>query len=172
MKNYILPIIFIMALSIIPVYSQAQTDAKYAEDEKQIRQVVQNLEKAWAAGDGKKFAENFTKDSDVTVWNGLYFNGREANEKNHQRIFDTFYKGTEIRTKVKKIRFLSDQVAVVHLQSEMFRKDKKVESVPKVVPLMILQKKSGSWKVVVFQNTPIIKQGELVVGRKTEKGGK
>lgn len=167
MKIYLLVIAAI--LFAMPNFSAAQTDSKNGENEKAIRQVVQNLKDAWRAGDGKKFAAEFTEDSDFTVWNGMYLNGREANEKGHQQIFDTFYKGTEIRSEVRKIRFLTDEIAVVHLQSEMFKDGKKIEDVPKVVPLMILQKQNGKWKVVVFQNTPIIKEGELVLNRKGEK---
>jgi uncharacterized protein (TIGR02246 family) len=171
MKNYIL-LITIITLILLPAYSNAQSDANHAEDEKQIRQIVQNLEDAWAAGDGKKFAGNFTEDSDLTVWNGMYLTGRKANEKGHQQIFDTFYKGTEIRVKVRKIHFLSDDVATVHLQSKMYRDGKRVEDVPEVVPLMVLQKKDSKWLIAVFQNTPIIERGELVVGRKAESGEK
>lgn len=166
MKNYILLIVTVLIL--IPAYSYAQADKPHAEDEKTIRQVVKNITDAWAAGDGEKYASYFTDDIDFTVWNGMYYTGHEANAKNHQMIFDTFYKGTSLKTKVRKIRFLTDDVATVHLQSEMYRDGKRVEGVPTVVPLMVLKKENGKWRVAVFQNTPIIKRGELVVGR-TEK---
>lgn len=168
MKNHILSTI-IITLFLLPAYSYAQTDAKHAEDEKAIRKIVQDIHDAWAEGNGVKYASYFTKDTDYTVWNGMYYNGRKANAKNHQEIFDTFYKGTNIETEIRKIRFLTDDVASVHLQSEMFRNGKKVEGVPKVVPLMILQKIDGKWLVAVFQNTPIIKRGELQLKQESEK---
>lgn len=172
MKNYILSII-ITTLILIPAYSYAQTDAKHAEEEKAIRKIVKDIHDAWAEGNGEKYASFFTEDMDFTVWNGMYYNGRKANAKNHQMIFDTFYKGTNIKTEIRKIRFLTDDVASVHLQSEMFKDGKKVEGVPKVVPLMILKKRDGKWLVAVFQNTPIIKRGELIVGREVKnEGGK
>ncbi|MEZ5346466.1 MAG: SgcJ/EcaC family oxidoreductase [Pyrinomonadaceae bacterium] len=170
MTKYIFMIFITLILASASTY--AQDGDKNQEDEKAIRKLVQNLSESWKAGDAKKYAENFVDDVDFTVWNGMYMHGNEANEKGHQQIFDTFYKGTEIRTKVRKIRFLSDTIAVTHLESEMFRGGAKVEDVPRVVPLMILQKNEGKWKVVVFQNTPIIKQGELVVGRTNETGEK
>ena len=68
MKKYILLIIAILFL--FPHISNAQTGSKHAEDEKAIRQVVQNIQDAWAAGDGVKYADNFTDDVDYTVWNG------------------------------------------------------------------------------------------------------
>lgn len=167
MKNCILSIT-IAILILSPVYSHAQTDKQHSEDEKAIRQVVQNITDAWAAGDGEKYADYFTDDVDYTVWNGHHIRGREENVKGHQEIFDTFYKGTSLKTEIKKIRFLTDAVATVHLQSKMYRDGKRVEGVPTVVPLMVLKKENGKWRVAVFQNTPIIKRGELVVGRTAE----
>ncbi len=170
MKNYILSII-IATLILIPAYSYAQKVSKQSDDEKAIRKIVQDIHDAWADGDGKKYASYFAEDSDFTVWNGMYINGREANAKNHQMIFDTFYKRTSVKTEIRKIRFLTDDVASVHLQSKLFRDGEPVEGVPEVVPLMILQKKDGRWLVSVFQNTPVIKRGEPVVGREVKNGG-
>ncbi len=167
MKKQVL--IFIAIIIMIPNIVKAQTDAKYAEDEKAIRQVVQNISDAWAAGDGVKYADNFTDDVDYTVWNGYRINGREENIKGHQEIFDTFYKGTKIQMEITKLRFLTDDVVIVHLQGKMYKESKRVEDVPSVVPLMVFKKVNGKWRVAVFQNTPIIKRGELVVGKESEK---
>jgi len=166
MKKHIFIIMAILIL--IPAYSNAQSDSEYAKDEKAIRQVMKDISNAWSAGDGKKFADNFTDDVDFTIWNGMYINGREANIKGHQQTFDTFYKGTSLKAEIKKIRFLTDDVATVHLQSEMYRDGKRVEGVPMVVPLMVLKKENGKWRVAVFQNTPIIEREELVVGETAE----
>ena len=51
----------------------------------------------------------------------------------------------------------------------MYRDGKRVEDVPTVVPLMVFKKENGKWKVAVFQNTPIIKRGELQIKRESEK---
>jgi uncharacterized protein (TIGR02246 family) len=167
MKNYIL--LAIATLILMSANSYAQTDAKHANDEKAIRQVVQNIADAWAVGDAVKFANNYTDDVDYTVWNGHQIHGREENIKGHQEIFDTFYKGTMIKSEVKKIRFLTDDVAAVHIESRMYRDGKRVEEVPTVTPLLIFKKEKTIWRVAVFQNTPIIKRGELVVGRNDRK---
>lgn len=157
--------IFIAVFMLIPNTVLSQTDAQRAEDEKQIRQVVENVFAAWKAGDGIKYADNFTDDVDYTVWNGMQLKGREANIKGHQQIFDTFYKGTEVRSEITKMRFLTEDVAVVHLKGRLYKDDEIYPNVPPVVPLMILKKENGIWRIAVFQNTPVIKQGELIVGR-------
>lgn len=165
MKKTVL--ILIAVLFIVPTVIKAQTVANRQSDEKDIRRAVQNIADAWAAGDATKFADNFTDDVDYTVWNGHQIHGRTANIKGHQEIFDTFYKGTIIRSEVRKIRFLSDDIAAVHIKSEMFKDGKPVEGVPTVLPLLIFKKENGKWRVAVFQNTPIIKQGELKVKRES-----
>ncbi len=164
MKNYIITTVIFLIL--VPVYSYSQNSKDHADDEKAIRQVVQNIGTAWAAGDGVKYADNFTDDIIYTVWNGYQINGRAENISGHQEIFDTIYKGTNVRFDVKKIRFLTNDVAAVNLQGEMFRGGKKVEDVPVVVPLMVFTKANGKWLVAAFQNTPTIHRGELVLGRK------
>ncbi len=169
MKNYLISMIAVLIL--FPVYSIAQTKTICTADENAVRQIVQNIQDAWAAGDGVKWADQFVDDIDFTVWNGKQISGREENLKSHQQIFDTIYKGTEIRTKIKKIRFLTDEVAAVHLESTMYKDGNPVKDVPTVLPLLVLKKEEGKWRIAVFQNTPIIKRGELVVGR-TSKSGK
>ncbi len=166
MKNYIL--IILLAVILIPANSYAQSTKGNAADENAIKMLVQDIADSWAKGNGENFAGHFTDDIDFTVWNGMYFNGHEENAKNHQMIFDTFYKGTMVKFEIRKIRFLSDEIATVHLKGKMYRDGKRVEGVPVVVPLMVLKKVNGNWRVAVFQNTPVIEQGELVVGRKAE----
>ncbi|MEZ5426254.1 MAG: SgcJ/EcaC family oxidoreductase [Pyrinomonadaceae bacterium] len=163
MKFFLLIITAILVF--LPQASSAQTGPGRAEDEKAIRRVIENLAEAWSAGDGRKFADQFTDDVDYTVWNGFYFSGREANLRGHQEIFDTVYKGTRLIHEVQKIRFPAENVAIVHLASKLERDGKQLEDVPPVRPLLVLEKKNGSWRISVLQNTPVIKRGELVPGR-------
>ncbi len=163
MKKQIL--IFIALLIFMPYVIKAQTDEQPSEDERAIKQIIQNLVDAWAAGDGKKWADQFTDDVDYTVWNGRYSHGREANMKGHQYLFDTIYKGSKLNIEIVKMRFLGEAVAVVHLTSVNERDGKQIENVPLVRPLMVLSKEKGAWKIVVFQNTPVIKDGDLNIKR-------
>ena len=162
-------LIFITILFFIPNAVFSQTDSNRAEDKKQIRQVIKNIAAAWAEADAVKFADNFTDDVDYTVWNGLQFKGREANIKGHQQIFDTIYKKTKVDLKIKNIRFLSDKIAAVQVHGEMFKDGKRLENSVSVVPLMIFVKEKGNWRIAILQNTPIIRPGELVVGRTSEQ---
>ena len=160
MKKHLLIIVAI--LFVVPGLAKAQnTDMK--KDETAIKQVVKNIFDAWKAGDGEKYAEYFTDDIDFTVWNGMQFKGREENIKNHKMILETFYKGTEVKYEIIKMRFLSDEIAAVHLKARLYKDGKLFENTPPVVPVMILKKENNVWRIAVFQNTPVIKRGELTV---------
>lgn len=169
MKRYYSIITTILFLTLCGAAFAQKSDSARVKDEKAIRQVVRNLFAAWKAGDAVKWANQFADDVDFTVWNGSQFTGREANIKGHQMIFDTFYKDTNIEAEIRKIRFLDEKVAAALLRAELFRNGKKVEDVPVVLPLLILKKENGKWRIHVFQNTPIINEGDLVVNRKDKK---
>lgn len=167
MKKHLL---IIASLFIFANFANAQTGGKYAEDEKAIRQIVTNLTDAWAAGDGAKWADQFTDDVDYTVWNGLYSSGREENRKGHQMIFDTFYKNTKLNIEIRKIRFLRDDVAIVHMFASVIKKDEKPQNdSPETSPMMVLSRENGKWRIVAFQNTPVFKEGDEIVNRKGKK---
>jgi uncharacterized protein (TIGR02246 family) len=123
-------------------------------DETMIREIVQSLEAAWNIGDGQAFGAPFSEDADYTVWNGQYANGREAITREHQRLFETVFRGTVQRLEVEKIRFLREDVAVVHALGGMV--DFEPERWPKVKPLLVLVKADGKWHIDVFHNTPVV----------------
>lgn len=161
--------VLIGILTLFIFTASAQNQNGRAEDEKAISNVIRNIEDAWAAGDATRFADNFADDVDYTVWNGYRLYGRQDNVREHQAIFDTIYKNTQMKAEIVKIRFLTDDVAAVQAKSKLYRNGKPLDNVPTVVPLLVFQKMNGIWKVAVLQNTPMIKQGELVVGRTVEK---
>ncbi len=130
--------------------SFAQTKA---EDEKAIRNIIQSLADAWTAGDGKKFGEPFAEDADFVVINGVHLKGREAIAQGHQRIFDTIFKDTKLKTEIRKIRFLRPDVAIVHTQGSIAKKPEAFPGVPTAFPSFVLSKENGKWQIIAFQNT-------------------
>jgi uncharacterized protein (TIGR02246 family) len=118
-----------------------------------IAAVVLGLEDAWAAGDGQTWASYFAEDADFTVWFGLYLRGREAIADVHQEIFDSFYKSTKLRLHVRDLRFLRPDVAVVHFDGRIMGTARQSPEQPKFVPVAIMTKEDGRWRVAVFHNT-------------------
>lgn len=145
------------ACSLLFTFSvaSAQQSAGRAEDEKAIRAVVAALSEAWTAGDARAWAAAFTEDADFTVWNGQYAKGREAIERGHQQIFSTIYRDTKHRMPVRSVRFLRDDVAVVHAEASVAKRGEEFPASAQVVPLFVMVKEKGQWRVSVFQNTSV-----------------
>jgi uncharacterized protein (TIGR02246 family) len=129
-----------------------------------IYQIIQQIEEAWNIGDGPASARPFTQDVDYMVWNGMHVKGRQALAAGHQEIFDTFYKGSVIRYQIKSIRFLRDDVAVVHVEAVLqVPQDSGGFTEIKAVPVFIMTKDNGDWQVDVFQNTLVQSQSNQPV---------
>ena len=140
---------------LLILYSLAvsQTNANHPKDEAAIRVIIANLNDAWTKGDAKLWGEQFAEDADFTAWMGAYVKGREVVTSEHGRIFQTIYKGTKLRLDVRSIRFLRNDIAVVHAEGRVAKKEEEFPSAPLVVPVLILTKEKGRWQIAVFQNT-------------------
>jgi uncharacterized protein (TIGR02246 family) len=124
-----------------------------AQDRLAIQAVVAGLAEAWGKGDGRAWGSYFTEDADFTAWFGLYLKGRDAIAAAHQQIFDTVYKNTNARLEICSLRFLRPDVAVVHFNGSVVGEGEELPAEPQVVPVAVLTKEGGSWRVAVFQNT-------------------
>lgn len=129
--------------------------AARAKDEAAIRAIVAGLAEAWTAGDAEGWAKPFAEDADFTVWTGAYVKGREGIARGHEQIFNTIYKGTKQRLAVRSIRFLGDDVAVVHVEGSVVRKEEDFPESPQVVPVFVLARDAGHWQIVAFHNTRV-----------------
>ncbi|MBK9527400.1 MAG: SgcJ/EcaC family oxidoreductase [Acidobacteria bacterium] len=154
MKNAISRFVFVsVLLCLVAVYDAAGQQG----DEAAIKQIVQTMQDGWNKKDGKMFASHFAEEHDyVNVW-GLYLPkaSRDGNAKAHQGLFDGPYKEVDAQFRVAKIRFLSPDIAVMHIQGYTHGKGKVEDKRQDVIISGVLQKKSGKWEVVAFQNTPV-----------------
>ena len=125
-------------------------------DEKALRDLFYQLLDGWNLGDGHAFAVPFTDDADYIVWNGRYLKGREAIAVGHQQIFDTFYRGSRLEGSIKSIRFLSDTIALLHLQGRP-QIPGQVLAAPEEysIQTLVAIKQAEGWRCTAFQNTLI-----------------
>ena len=123
-------------------------------DESAIRQIVQQVQDAWNAHDGKAFAAPFAADADYVVVNGMYIKGRDAIEQGHTQIFSTIFKGSENAATYKAVRFLRPDVAVAHVEWNLEVRPGGDKA--RAINTLILTKEGGSWTIAAFHNTPIL----------------
>ena len=128
------------------------TDGRTA-DETAIRESVKQMETGWNTKSGALFAKPFAEDADYVVINGNYIKGHAVIESQHQRIFDTIYKDTNITLAVKQIRFLRPDVAIVHVEGHRTSSTKELTQ-DAMMTLMMTKEKQG-WVITAFQNTAV-----------------
>lgn len=124
------------------------------KEEQAIRQVVETMIEGWNTGSGEQFASVFTDDHDFIVWNGYYFTGMNQvqNAASHQQLFDTMYKDTKNHAVVDNIRFIREDLALIHILAAVTPKDDARPKDPQVLISAILEKQSSGWKMLSFHN--------------------
>ncbi len=147
-----------LALALLLAGAQsgyAQTPKLSSADETAIRRVVQAVQDAWNAHDGKAFAAQFAADADYVVVNGMYIKGREEIERGHVQIFTTIYKDSRNVATVKAIRPLRPDVAVAHVEWNLEFKVNDQPTKARGITTMIMTREGGKWSIAAFQNTPV-----------------
>ncbi len=134
---------------------QNSTSAARAEDEAAIRKIVSRIQDGWNKGDGNAFAAPFAEDADYVVINGMRIKGRSGIASGHQQIFDTIYKNSRNAGTVQGIRFLRDDVAVVHVEWHLKIRENDPSGEGRAMNSMIMTKEKGQWSIAAFQNTLI-----------------
>jgi uncharacterized protein (TIGR02246 family) len=132
------------------------------DGESAIRKIVAEQESAWNAGDGKGYASQVAPDVSFTNIFGMVMYGHEAFEKRHSEILASFYKGTTKSQVVRRIRFVTPDVAIVDIDNEV----RGVRSMPgglavpkdgivKTQLMQIFVKRDGRWWVEAYHNVDI-----------------
>ncbi len=143
----------------VALSDRAQTAQTVSSDENSVRQVVQQVQEAWNAHDGKAFAAPFAADADYVVVNGMYAKGRDEIEKGHVALFTSIYKDSRNVATIRSVRFLRKDVAVVHVEWNLeFNAGGKAQK-GHALNTMIMSKDKGRWSIAAFQNTPIQPSG-------------
>jgi uncharacterized protein (TIGR02246 family) len=129
----------------------AQTNVK---EEDAIRAVVRTVETGWAEKSGEKYASGFAEVHDFIVWNGYYFPNqtRQGTAAGHQNLFNGMYKNMDVKLKVDKIKFIRNDIALVHTYGVLYEKGKPVPENPGVLMTMLMEKKQDEWQIISFHN--------------------
>ena len=95
------------------------TDPVAAAEEALIRKAVDAEEDAWNRGDAKAFAARFQEEGSLTDVLGAVSRGRAEIERRQSELFSSYFKGSRLALKVRKIRFLKPDVALIEIDTEV-----------------------------------------------------
>ena len=150
----------IVLLTVAATSPQSPRQGQTSEDE--IRTIVAAQALAWNAGNGDAYAQHLAADASFTNIFGMVMYGREAFAKRHQEILATFYKGTTKHHSVRRIRFITADVALVDIDNEV----RGVKTMPggAIVPaggviktqlMEVFVRRDGRWWIEAYHNVDV-----------------
>jgi uncharacterized protein (TIGR02246 family) len=118
-----------------------------AADEQLIRKLLSDFASARNALDAKKLASTFAEDGQYTGSDQFLFSGRLAIESMWAQTFAEFPNGRAART-IHSVRFIDSDIAVADVDVSVTGFPKGgLATVPKLMDICVLSKKSGEWKI-------------------------
>ena len=147
----------VLLLAALPHLASAD-----AAGEASIRQIVAEQVTAWNAGDGAAYAKHLAPQAAFTNLFGMVMYGAPAFAKRHTEILATFYKGTTKHHSIRRIRFVTPDVAIVDIDNEV----RGVKSMPAgiVVPpdgvvktqlMEVFVRRGGQWLIEAYHNVDL-----------------
>jgi uncharacterized protein (TIGR02246 family) len=139
---------------------KSHTLSSATDDEGAIRSLYQQLMDGWNAASGDAFAAPFEEDGDLVGFDGTHIKGRQEIASFHQHLFDMFLKGSRLVGKVRSVRFLTSNVAVMHaVGGTVMAGESDLERERNSVQTLVAVKRNGKWSLAAFQNTRAIYMG-------------
>lgn len=154
-----LPVILVTVLAVVTARAQEATpeSAPTGIDEAAVRAVPQIVVDAWARGDGEGVAAAFTEDVDFIAGDGRLVQGRDALVPYFQNQFDSWLAGSRAVADVINVRFLRDDLAVVHtVGGIMFPGESEVQPEWAGIQTWVVVNENGQWRATAYQNSRIL----------------
>ena len=139
-----------------------KTAANRSADEAVVRDLYKELMDGWNRGSGEAFAAVFTEEGSLVAFDGTHFAGRQEIAPFHQKLFDKWLKGSRLVGRVKEVRFLSPDVALMHAVGSTVMRGKSEPSPERdsIQTLVAVREAGGEeWRLVAFQNTRVRPMG-------------
>jgi uncharacterized protein (TIGR02246 family) len=123
-------------------------------DETAICALYQQMMEGWNAACGYAFASPFEENGDLVGFDGTYIKGRQEIALFHQHLFDMFLKGSRLVGKVRSVRFLTSDIAVMHaIGGTVMAGQTDLDPERNSVQTLVAVKRNGKWSLAAFQNT-------------------
>lgn len=109
----------LLSLTMAALFSLDGAVAQAPPAEAPIRAIVAAQAAAWSAGDASAYARDVAPDASFTNLFGMVMYGAPAFTERHRQILATFYKGTTKHHAIRRIRFVTPDVAIVDIDNEV-----------------------------------------------------
>jgi uncharacterized protein (TIGR02246 family) len=130
-------------------------------DASRIAAALQEQWEAWNAG--SPFQESaFTPDNDYVTFEGAALFGRDVNRRLHERMARGILRRSQISASIRRIRFLTPDIAVVHSVGNLrLRFHKRPKPGRRTIQTTVMRRAADGWAIEAVQNTRIRRHGPL-----------
>lgn len=135
--------------------SAPASDAVPAADQTAVaalRAAFQAAENAWNRGDADHFGRLFAEDATYVGRSGHVFVGRGAIRDGHAEAFATVFHESRIKFRPMHIRFVSPELAIVHLDVTTVQGD---GSDTHAVTTGLMQRTPEGWQMLTAHSSPV-----------------
>jgi uncharacterized protein (TIGR02246 family) len=112
-------LIFFATVIFVAIQVVVTSAVDCSQDELAIRMIISEEVAAWNSGDATAYSRHFAAKGTFTNIYGMVFEGHDAFEKRHAETFATFFKGSARRETIRSIRFVTHDVAIVDVDTEV-----------------------------------------------------
>jgi len=146
----------VVGLMLLVLWASLGLRAQNPADEAAVRKLPQQNCDGWNNRDAHAMAAIIADDMDFVTVATVYLHGRADFEKFHARLLAGRFKDSTFTPLDITVPFLRPDMAVVHW-SWKITGDKNYDGTPRPprfgMMTMVAEKRSGTWQVVVAQNT-------------------
>ena len=134
-------------------------------DDAAIQKIVNEEVAAWNAGDAAAYSRHYAQDGTFTNIYGMVFDGHDAFEKRHADSFGSFFRGSERKETIRRLRYVTPDVAIADVDTEV----RDFGAMPAGLPapaggvlrtrlLQVVVRRGNEWWIEAYHNTPITAQ--------------
>lgn len=135
------------------------------EGEAAVQALYRDLMDGWNKGSADAFAAPFADDGDLIGFDGTHLKGRREIVTFHQPLFDKWLKGTRLVGEVRRVHFLTPDVALIHALGGTVMRGKPTPSPERdSVQTLVATRTDPTWSLAAFQNTRVRPMGTTFAG--------
>jgi uncharacterized protein (TIGR02246 family) len=130
-------------------------------DAEVIQAAMEDQWAAWNQGHTVRDGD-FATDCDYVTFDGSELHGIEENSRLHAEFGRGVLRGSKLTGKVRRIRFITPDVAVVHSTGNLrLRFHRRPKPSRDSVQTTVMRKTPEGWRIEAFQNTRLVRRGLL-----------
>jgi uncharacterized protein (TIGR02246 family) len=122
-------------------------------DDIQIRSLFDDMLAAWTRGDAQGYGACFTEDSDYVSFDGTRAEGRQPMVDSHDKLFRGVLAGSALVGEIESIRYVSDDVAVVHANGSVLMPWRRTLPRRRLSrQTLVVRREGDGWRIAALHN--------------------